>query len=121
MLAILGLLGLAMGVALMPGGGESDEDATPAPVDGDGDGDGGGGDGGGGDGGEGVPGDAVHGGDGGDLMTGGAGRDVVLLNAAAVLVTAEIVVDLPAGLRRAAEAIDSGAVTGLVASLADAG
>ena len=47
----------------------------------------------------------------------GAGRDVVLLNAAAVLMTAEIVPDLPAGLRRAAEAIDSGEVSSLIAAL----
>lgn len=48
----------------------------------------------------------------------GANRDVVLLNAAAVLLTAEVVPDLPAGLRRAADAIDSGAVSHLIASLA---
>ena len=47
----------------------------------------------------------------------GAGRDVVLLNAAAVLMTAEIVPDLHAGLRRAAEVIDSGEVSSLVAAL----
>ncbi len=47
----------------------------------------------------------------------GPGRDVVLLNAAAVLMTAEIIPDLPAGLRRAAEAIDSGNVTLLLTSL----
>lgn len=47
----------------------------------------------------------------------GAGRDVVLLNAAAVLMTAEIVPDLAAGLRRAAEAIDGGAVTELIMAL----
>ncbi len=47
----------------------------------------------------------------------GPGRDVVLLNAAAVLMTAEIVPDLPAGLRRAAETIDSGKVTLLLQSL----
>ena len=47
----------------------------------------------------------------------GAGRDVVLLNAAAVLMTAEIVRDLPTGLRRAAEAIDSGQVSALLAAL----
>ena len=47
----------------------------------------------------------------------GAGRDVVLLNAAAVLLTAEIVPDLPAGLRRAAAAIDTGTVTELIQAL----
>ena len=47
----------------------------------------------------------------------GAGRDVVLLNAAAVLLTAGIVADLPAGLHRAAEAIDSGKVSSLIATL----
>ena len=47
----------------------------------------------------------------------GAGRDIVLLNAAAVLMTAAIVADLHEGIRRAAEAIDSGAVSSLVAEL----
>ncbi len=47
----------------------------------------------------------------------GAGRDVVLLNAAAVLLTAEVVPDLSVGLRRAAEAIDSGQVSALLAAL----
>lgn len=47
----------------------------------------------------------------------GAGRDVVLLNAAAVLMTAEIVPDLPSGLRRATAAIDSGEVSSLIASV----
>ncbi len=47
----------------------------------------------------------------------GAGRDVVLLNAAAVLMTAEVVPDLHVGLRRAAEAIDSGKVSSLIATL----
>ena len=48
----------------------------------------------------------------------GAARDIVLLNAAAVLMSAEIVPDLPAGLRQAAEAIDTGAVSLLIADLA---
>ena len=47
----------------------------------------------------------------------GAGRDVVLLNAAAVLMTAAIVPDLSAGLRRAAQAIDSGKVSSLISDL----
>ena len=70
--------------------------------------------------------DALHGGDAAEnaailvaLFTGhpGPGRDVVLLNAAAVLVTAEIAPDLPAGLQRAAKAIDSGEVSSLIARL----
>ena len=54
-----------------------------------------------------------------DLFSGraGAARDIVLLNAAAVLMTAEIVSDLPAGLRRAAKAIDDGEVSSLIAAL----
>ncbi len=44
-------------------------------------------------------------------------RDVVLLNAAAVLVTADLAPDLPTGIALAAKTIDSGAVTGLVANL----
>ncbi len=47
----------------------------------------------------------------------GAPRDVVLLNAAAVLLTADLAPDLRAGITRAAHAIDSGAVTELVATL----
>ena len=45
-------------------------------------------------------------------------RDVVLLNAAAVLVTAELASDLPSGLLLAAKTIDSGAVTELLTALA---
>jgi anthranilate phosphoribosyltransferase len=48
----------------------------------------------------------------------GPRRDVVLLNAAAVLVTADLAHDLPSGLLLAAKTIDSGAVTALVANLA---
>jgi len=48
----------------------------------------------------------------------GPRRDVVLLNAAAVLVTAELAPDLPAGLILAAKTIDSGAVTELLTALA---
>ncbi len=47
----------------------------------------------------------------------GPRRDVVLLNAAAVLVTAELAPDLRAGLQLAAETIERGAVTELVAAL----
>ncbi len=47
----------------------------------------------------------------------GPARDVVLLNAAAVLLTAEVVPDLPTGLRRAAASIDSGKVSSLVSAL----
>jgi hypothetical protein len=46
-------------------------------------------------------------------------RDVVLLNAAAVLVTAGLAPDLPAGIALAAKTIDSGAVTALVTVLAN--
>jgi anthranilate phosphoribosyltransferase len=45
-------------------------------------------------------------------------RDVVLLNAAAVLVTADLAPDLPSGLLLAAKTIDNGAVTQLIANLA---
>jgi anthranilate phosphoribosyltransferase len=45
-------------------------------------------------------------------------RDIVLLNAAAVLVTAELAPDLPTGIALAAKTIDSGAVTSLVSALA---
>jgi anthranilate phosphoribosyltransferase len=44
-------------------------------------------------------------------------RDIVLLNAAAVLVTADLAPDLPTGIALAAKTIDSGAVTKLVANL----
>ncbi len=47
----------------------------------------------------------------------GPGRDVVLLNTAAVLVTAELVPDLRSGVEMAAETIDRGAVQELVARL----
>ncbi|NYF77903.1 anthranilate phosphoribosyltransferase [Granulicella arctica] len=49
---------------------------------------------------------------------GGPRRDIVLLNAAAVLVAADLVHDLPAGLKLAAATIDNGAVTTLIAELA---
>ena len=48
----------------------------------------------------------------------GPRRDVVLLNAAAVMVTANLAPDLPSGLLLAAKTIDSGAVTELLAALA---
>jgi anthranilate phosphoribosyltransferase len=44
-------------------------------------------------------------------------RDIVLLNAAAVLVTADLVLDLPTGISLAAKTIDTGAVTNLVNQL----
>jgi anthranilate phosphoribosyltransferase len=44
-------------------------------------------------------------------------RDIVLLNAAAVLVTADLAPDLPTGIALAAKTIDSGAVTKLVSNL----
>jgi anthranilate phosphoribosyltransferase len=47
----------------------------------------------------------------------GARRDVVVLNAAAVLVTAGLAENIVAGIKLAGEAIDSGAVTRLVAAL----
>jgi len=47
----------------------------------------------------------------------GPKRDVVLMNAAAVLLTAGIAVDLRDGMARAAKAIDSGAVRELVTKL----
>jgi anthranilate phosphoribosyltransferase len=47
----------------------------------------------------------------------GPRRDVVLLNAAAVLVTAGVAPDLPAGIALAAQAIDTGAVTELITAL----
>jgi anthranilate phosphoribosyltransferase len=45
-------------------------------------------------------------------------RDIVLLNAAAVLVTADLAPDLPTGIALAAKTIDSGAVSALVSALA---
>jgi anthranilate phosphoribosyltransferase len=51
----------------------------------------------------------------------GPRRDIVLLNAAAVLVTADLVPDLRTGITLAARTIDSGAVTKLVAALAGPG
>jgi anthranilate phosphoribosyltransferase len=48
----------------------------------------------------------------------GPRRDVVLLNAAAVLVTADLAPDLRSGLALATKTIDSGAVTALLANLA---
>ncbi len=50
----------------------------------------------------------------------GPRRDVVLLNAAAVLVTASLATDLLQGVAQAAEAIDRGAVTNLVEQLGPA-
>ena len=47
----------------------------------------------------------------------GAARDVVVLNAAAVLMTAEVTPNLQAGLRVAADAIDTGAASALVHKL----
>ena len=47
----------------------------------------------------------------------GPRRDIVLLNAAAVLVTADLAPDLITGIALAAKAIDSGAVTKLIAAL----
>jgi anthranilate phosphoribosyltransferase len=44
-------------------------------------------------------------------------RDIILLNAAAVLVTADLAPDLPTGIALAAKTIDSGAVTELVNQL----
>jgi anthranilate phosphoribosyltransferase len=44
-------------------------------------------------------------------------RDIVLFNAAAVLVTADLAPDLPTGIALAAKTIDSGAVTALVSAL----
>jgi anthranilate phosphoribosyltransferase len=48
----------------------------------------------------------------------GPRRDIVLLNAAAVLVTADLAPNLQTGIALAAKAIDSGAVTELIAALA---
>jgi anthranilate phosphoribosyltransferase len=47
----------------------------------------------------------------------GPRRDIVLLNAAAVLVAADLALDLPNGIALAARNIDSGAVTRLIANL----
>ncbi|MBB5316836.1 anthranilate phosphoribosyltransferase [Tunturibacter empetritectus] len=47
----------------------------------------------------------------------GPRRDIVLLNAAAVLVAADLALDLPNGIALAAKNIDSGAVTRLIANL----
>ncbi len=47
----------------------------------------------------------------------GPRRDIVLLNAAAVLVTADLAPDLPTGIALAAKTIDSDAVTKLVSNL----
>ncbi len=48
----------------------------------------------------------------------GPKRQIVLLNAAAILLTADVAPDLSAALTRATEAIDTGAVTRLIQSLA---
>ena len=48
----------------------------------------------------------------------GPRRDIVLLNAAAVLVAADLAPDIPTGVALAARTIDSGAVTELVKALA---
>jgi anthranilate phosphoribosyltransferase len=48
----------------------------------------------------------------------GPRRDIVLLNAAAVLITAGLAADLPAGVALAARTIDTGAVTALITVLA---
>ncbi|MBB5329609.1 anthranilate phosphoribosyltransferase [Tunturiibacter gelidoferens] len=47
----------------------------------------------------------------------GPRRDIVLLNAAAVLVAADLALDLPNGIALAAKTIDSGAVIKLIANL----
>jgi anthranilate phosphoribosyltransferase len=47
----------------------------------------------------------------------GPRRDIVLLNAAAVLVAADLAPDIPTGVALAARTIDSGAVTSLIESL----
>ena len=53
------------------------------------------------------------------IFTGESGprRDVVLLNAAAVLVTAGLATDIRAGIDQAVQAIDTGAVTYLIEAL----
>ena len=55
-----------------------------------------------------------------DIFAGTPGprRDVVLLNAAAVLTAADLAPNIPAGLTLAAQAVDSGAVTRLICALA---
>ena len=54
------------------------------------------------------------------LMNGapGAYRDAVLLNSAAALVIADVAADLPEGVERARESIDSGAAKSKLAALA---
>jgi anthranilate phosphoribosyltransferase len=54
-----------------------------------------------------------------DIFSGEPGprRDIVLLNAAAVLVAADLALDLSNGIALAAKTIDSGAVTRLIANL----
>jgi anthranilate phosphoribosyltransferase len=47
----------------------------------------------------------------------GPRRDIVLLNAAAVLVAADLAPDIPTGIALAAKAIDTGAVTSLIRNL----
>ena len=49
----------------------------------------------------------------------GPRRDIILLNAAAVLVTADLAPNLPAGITLAARTIDSGAVADLVSRLSN--
>ncbi|HEU5340568.1 anthranilate phosphoribosyltransferase [Edaphobacter sp.] len=77
-----------------------------------------------------APLDALTGGDAGTnaaILTAvfsgepGARRDIVLLNAAAVLVASDLATDLADGVSLAARTIDSGAVTELIASLARRG
>ena len=51
----------------------------------------------------------------------GPRRDIVLLNAAATLVTAGLVQDIRSGIERAAHAIDSGAVSKTLAALVEFG
>ena len=55
-----------------------------------------------------------------EILSGGTGprRDVVLLNAAASLITAGLAADFPAGVARAAESIDSGAARQKLEALA---
>ena len=50
----------------------------------------------------------------------GPRRDIVLLNAAAVLVTADLAPDLPTGIALAAKTIDTGAVKALLSQLSTA-
>jgi anthranilate phosphoribosyltransferase len=51
----------------------------------------------------------------------GPRRDIVLFNAAAVLVAADFAPDIPTGVALAAKAIDTGAVTNLIANLRTSG